>query len=458
MLLRFGFANLLSINEYQELSLIADTALKDDCADLIGAENFRHKVLPVVGLYGANASGKSNIIGALELFSGFVTRSYSKSLEQKNITRRLFLLDPEANAKPTEFDCDLVVEGIRYHYGFKINDERILEEWLYAYPKSRKQVWFHRHHENSPETHFGSMLQSADKDRAKMAPANSLLLSTAAGHEKGQLYPLYSAFASALSFELSGETGVGLKDPGFVDYILAHKSRAIDLLKWADVGIDNIEMVDFSDDSVISINAVKNILGTIIYDSFADFQSKSQTEEVENEVVNQERIKKAIALRSEQLYKTHKTIQFFHQGVGKIVQFDFDKESRGTRMLFAFFPLIYTAIDKGTTLIIDEINANLHPLLARKLIALFQNNKTNPKGAQLIFTTHDTNLLSGDLLRRDQVWFTEKSRQGATSLYPLSDFKARKGENMEKGYLQGRFGAIPYLVDVENIFCSKEVE
>jgi uncharacterized protein len=119
-------------------------------------------------------------------------------------------------------------------------------------------------------------------------------------------------------------------------------------------------------------------------------------------------------------------------------------------MLSMLSPIL-TALDGGAIAVIDEIDTSLHTLLAKKLVEMFANAATNKSGAQLIFTTHDTNLLAGDLLRSDEIWFTEKGRSGSTALFPLSDFRTRAGDNLERGYLQGRFGAIPFIGGLERL-------
>lgn len=131
-------------------------------------------------------------------------------------------------------------------------------------------------------------------------------------------------------------------------------------------------------------------------------------------------------------------------------------ESRGTLRLLRLLGPILDALDHGRTVVVDELDASMHPLLSAKILALFNSREANPRGAQLICTTHDTNLLSRDCLRRDQIWFTEKDSEGATHLFPLTDIRTRSTDNIEKGYLQGRFGAIPFLGNLGDFLGGQE--
>ena len=150
---------------------------------------------------------------------------------------------------------------------------------------------------------------------------------------------------------------------------------------------------------------------------------------------------------------TQQRVLFRHDVEDEDSWLDLDEESEGTKTLFRMAPSIFQSLNSGGLMVVDELEASLHPLLGLAIIGLFNSPKTNPCHAQILFTTHDTNLLGNTLgdppLRRDQIWFTEKDKDGATRLYPLTDYKPRKSESLERGYLQGRYGAIPYLGDLK---------
>jgi hypothetical protein len=149
------------------------------------------------------------------------------------------------------------------------------------------------------------------------------------------------------------------------------------------------------------------------------------------------------------------TFQLSHSAVGGAdVYLDLEQESRGTIRLLDLLRLVFNALDSGSVLIADELDAGLHTLLSRRVIELFSRSSSNPKGAQLLATTHDTNLLCVDVVRRDQIWFTEKDREGRTHVFPLTDIATRNTDNLEKGYLQGRFGAIPFIGNFDRLFSE----
>ncbi len=367
-------------------------------------------LLPALALYGANASGKSNVLSALAFMRDAVVDSYRLWLPECGIPREPFA-GGDKPAEPSLFELKIIVDDVRYQYGFVADDRRFLEEWLYAWPRGRRQTWFER---DGDRFSFGQGLSGDNRLIERTTRENALFLSTAAQLAHPQLRAIYAWFFSipgmAGSFRKRPEPK-RLRHPSFremlVDTILepglltidpdAEQAFTAELLRRADTGIEEIREV------------------------VIDPEHGPETE-----------------LR--------------HSGNGKDYWLPLEVESKGTRALLAITPLLHRKLSLGGLLVIDELEASLHPALAGQIVQLFNDPRTNPKHGQLLFTTHDTHLLGGMLgdppLRRDQVWLTEKDAAGATCLYPLTDFRRRASENVERGYLQGRFGAIPYLDDL----------
>ncbi|OAN47840.1 AAA family ATPase [Magnetospirillum moscoviense] len=423
MLIRFGITNHLSINEPQELSLAA-SSLKDESAGLIPPlRTNAPPLLPAAVLYGANASGKSNIVRALRFFRDAVLNSHRESEPGKVIGRAAFRLTAEAEQRPTRMDADLIVDGVRHHYGFEASNDAFVAEWLYAFPAGRRQMLFER---NDQVFTFGRALKGRNRVIADLTRKNSLFLSAAAQNDHADLTPLWSAVQS-----WSFDTNVRVNAREFNSHyaLQAPDRRIVAFLSDIGTGIIDIETKKeaLSDDDQAKLKAVVTAIADL-----AGAQPEPALSVIPN--VN--------------------LVSFIHQATdGTPVRFSPMDESDGTRRLVVLMDAIFRALDSGSLLVVDEINANLHTKAAEAILALFSDRATNPKGAQIVATTHDTNLLRAPFLRRDQVWFTEKDEGGATHLYPLSDFRTRTGDNFEKGYLKGRFGAIPYAGDARSLLA-----
>lgn len=404
MLLRFGAANVRSINHRVEFSFLAATAIKDKGGDLIRWDAGEADVLPVLMFYGANASGKSSLYTAIGMLKRHVTDSFTRRQATDGILRTPFALDCEASARPSQLDCDFVVDDVRYHYGFSCDDHHYLREWLYSYPEGYKRVLFERH---KMVMVFGKSLRGQNTKLSELMRPNALFLSVAAQGAHVQLTPVYEFFAN----KIMGQAAT-------LDNRLAQQQigatvdpRLLELLRSADIGINDMRVTreEKSTDSTISL----------------------RDEDGEEIAISRPKARK---------------IQFAHRNnVGENVFFDFEQESRGTRRLAGLLAWIIRALDEGAVMVIDEIDASLHTLLSSKIIELFSRVESNPRHAQLVAITHDTHLMQNDALRRDQIWFVEKNRGGESELFPLTDIRTRNSDNLEKGYLEGRFGAVPYV-------------
>lgn len=416
MLLRFGVANHRSIRERQEISLVA-SKLKGGTTQPIEVAGLKEQVLPAALVYGANASGKSNLLGALSAMCEHVRDSFHKRAPNAGVPRDPFRLDDVSIDRATEFDIDFIVDGVRYEYGFACNDARFTAEWLYAYPAGSRQVWLER---NNDDFRFGRGLKGENKTIASITRSNSLFISTAAQHSHKQVAELYNCLARGIALDLSVEISAAEIDmnAGILD------SELVEFLRYADVGIVDVRKDEISPDERA---AHEKIL---------------------------ENLKAAFAEQGEiKLNVPSHRIRFGHStNSGTTAYLDLSAESRGTLRLTKLVYFALAALRHGKVVVIDELDASLHTLLASRLIELFGNPKLNPKGAQLLATTHDTHLLCSPAIRRDQIWFAEKNREGATSIYPLTDIRTRAEDNLERGYLQGRFGAIPFLGSVEELF------
>lgn len=370
------------------------------------------RVLRTAVIYGANAAGKSNLLSAMDFVGDFVASSAKDKQAGESINVMPF---GGLDGTPSTFEFTFVREKIKYQYGFSANHERVFEEWLYAFPEKRPQRWYYRTsnpNSNEDSIEFGSLLRGQKQQWRQATRPNALFLSAAVQLNSEQLRPVYDWFAKSLRVVLgTGELRENFSARAVSDSKI--KSRIIDFLQSADIAIRDIEVTD---------QPLKDEVARIIRSVAPEHEAES--------IIKQ----------------GSKSIRFHHKGVdGPSFWLDFEHESQGTQRLFAYSAPLLDVLENGYVLVADELNNSLHPLLVRKIIELFNNPEVNKNGAQLVFASHATSILSSALFRRDQVWFIEKDSSGASHLYPLSDFSPRKGSSFSKGYLQGRFGAIPFI-------------
>ena len=416
MLLRFAVANHLSIREKQELSFAA-SSLRDRSDGLIDCKATQNgSVLPAIVIYGANASGKSNLVKAIAAMRKMVLRSHTHGEPGGGVPRDAFKLDSTSSQTPSRFEIDFVINEVRYHYGFEATDEVFVAEWLYAFPGAHRRRMFER---DNSGFNFGRWLKGQNSNIAKLTRPNSLFLSAAAqnGHEQlSKIYEYFRSIAFASTISVSGtriSSRFTRRDPD---------QRVIDFLKLINTGVIGYQKRehDMSEFQEVIRKVLVSVEATV--NKISDAAIKIEPDKHDKDVA----------------------IELAHRGQeGESVYFDLDSESAGTRRLLIVLGLAYQALDAGTLLCIDEVDASLHTYASEEVVKLFCRPDINQNGAQLIATTHDTNLMNSSALRRDQLWFTEKTPEGATELYPLTDIRTRKGDNIESGYLQGRFGALP---------------
>lgn len=385
-------------------------------------------LLRSIAIYGPNAAGKSNFIKAMGAMEKIVLESSSKWQPGDAIPVSSFLLDSETESEPSEFEVILIADGVRYQYGFSATTERVIEEWLIAFPVGRPQRWFSREWDYENKIYnwvMGNSLTGKKQLWQDSTRENALFLSTAVQLNSQQLKPIYDWFKKTLRTVDSSLPGLG---PSFTASLCKKENKqqeVLAFLKAADLDIDNV------------VIEAEKFSGKHLPDDLPDdFKKKILEEMKDNEIFD--------------IKTVHHTAQ------GKSIPFDLEDESDGTQKIFSFAGPWLDTLENGYVLFVDELHNNLHPKMVEFLVRLFHSNKTNPKNAQLIFTTHETTILNQDFLRRDQIWFCEKNKIQATQLYPLTDFSPRKGrENLEASYLTGRYGALPYIRDLK---LAKEVQ
>ena len=415
MLIEFNVTNYRSIHKTQTLSMVAtkDSAYQHSNCMPSGVSAIPQLIRAAV-LYGPNASGKSNLISALGFMRDMVETSAVGVREGQPLNITPFRFDPETVHEPSEFEVTFIEDDVRYQYGFSLTATRVISEWLLVYTGRKAQCWFERKYndkENKDYWYFGSHLGGGKQRHlwSESTRANALFLSAAVNLNSEQLRPIFNWFVNKLVIISSS---AALPPIYTMDRIKngSEKSQIIQFLQAADLGITDVEIKMQKGQQVkLHLEPGKALLG--------------MPQEADIPVAT-----------------------FFHQGKNNdSIGLSLNEESLGTQRIFAYAGPILDVLRGGKILFFDELDSSLHPKMVRFLINLIQNTELNKNNAQLVFTTHNTSLLDIDLFRRDQIWFMEKDREQASRLYPLTDFSPRKGEALEKGYMMGRYGALPFF-------------
>lgn len=422
MFIEFTVTNYRSILSPQKLSMVASNYEKD----ALGQNKFQptqdesFSLLRSVVLYGANASGKSTFIQALQFVKNQVIHSQKESQAGEAIEVLPFKLTKKSILEDSEFELVFIEQGVRYQYGFCCNANRFTEEWLIAYPNGRAQKWFHRVYDsnNSTDTYKFSSTFLGGRQRqitATQTRSNALYLSTAVQFNNAQLMPVFNWFKNKLRVVSSSH----LLSDSYTKRMCEDEEEKLKI----------IQFMNSADLNIADIQLKKEVFSTQLL-------PKILSEEIKNQVSHE--------LSGKELT----TLRYIHQLTDEAgtIEFEENEESDGTGTLFTLAGPWLDVIKNERVLVVDELDSSLHPLLVHYLIKTLHMSKSH---AQLIFTTHDSTLLSQKLLRRDQVWFTEKDEKNSTKLFPLSDFSPRENEAIEKGYLVGRYGGIPFLKDLD---------
>ncbi|WP_375513979.1 ATP/GTP-binding protein [uncultured Nostoc sp.] len=426
MLIEFSVGNYRSFKEQVTFSMVAANLVakekKLDENNVFEVDNDL-KLLKSAAIYGANASGKSNLATALNFMRWFMINSSKETQSTEKIGVERFKLSTETEAKPSFFEIIFLMNDKRYRYGFEATRDQVVSEWLFYVPKSRETKLFERKQDkiSISKTYKADGIQQKTRH-------NALFLSVSAQFNVQIAEKILDWLTNRVKITS------GLNDSGYLEYTVSclmnnkHKDEIFQLLKKLDLGFGDIKVEE----------------SEITADSF----SRELPDEIKNYILKNGS-RKVIS------------VQTMHQkfdGEGNPVSteiFDLEEqESEGTQKVFALAGPLIDTLTNGKVLIIDEFDARIHPLISRAIVELFNSNETNQNNAQLIFMTHDTNLLNNKLFRRDQIWFTEKNRYGATDLYSLAEYKIPDDAPFESDYIQGRYGAIPYIGNLNDLIDS----
>jgi hypothetical protein len=400
VLVEFKVGNYLSFDEPVKLSMVASRIQEHrETHVLRGSQDM--PLLPPMALYGANASGKTNLFRAMRFMSDLVKNSSKDSQADEEIGVQGFRLREDAETLPSLFEVSFICDAVLYRYGFEVDRHRVHKEWLFYRPKRTEILLFKR---DQQSINVGSGFAEARGLESKTRE-NALFLSVVAqfnGDISRKILKWFSQFVviSAAYNRSLIPTVRALTDDS---------NRVLEVLKAADIGIEGIG-VDVDDPLASTSNGPR---------------------------------------QRERVYTEHKIFDR-DQHVSGVAKFDLmSEESEGTQKLFSLIAPILRSLEGGWILAIDEVDARLHPLITEFLIQFFHSPDSNRNGAQLLLTTHDTNLLTRRIFRRDQIWFVEKNRYGASDLYSLADYHIRNDATYQKDYLLGKYGGIPYMGPLE---------
>ena len=417
MLIEFRFRNYKCFKDEQKISMVA-TVDKTHYENVINITNSKIKLIKSIAIYGANASGKSKLLDAIHFVDRFICTS-AKSDPDDVIDVEPFLFDSTLKNSPSDFEVSFIQNDIRYQYGFSVTTNKVIHEWLYSWPKQREVLLFDRKYSNDDNIYnykFSDLLTGEKETIKKITSPNALFLSVAATASNEQLIGIYKWFRNGLKgFSNNGIPLEFIQEVTKDDKI---KEALLEIIKQADYHIS--DFIFYKDD----IHFPKE---------FPESKKKLL-------------VKLTGSGREVKVKLEHKLAN------GNKEFLDFDDESEGTRRFFSFSALFLSALQDGGVIYVDELDSSLHTILVKQIIKMIHNPTINCKNAQLIFNTHDTNLLTPDLFRRDQIWFVEKDNNGISNIYSLAEFSPRIGEAIEKGYLEGRYGAIPLIENFENIW------
>ena len=399
MLLQFNFSNFKSFKD--EVSFDMSATKITEHSDHIVEQGYE-KILPVSVIFGANASGKSNFLNAFAFMVSYIRFSPMFNAEPKlNAKLTPFLFSKESAAQPSSFEIFFIdindPDKKTYQYGFVVNSTEVLEEWLAVKAKTGKDYKkvFTREQETIS---ISASLKSYEQLLHRSLQKKSLVLSLGSTLNIPILNTVFLWFTHTIVLDL-GDT--------LTDYVISNYS--------------NGEMKTIEKALAAFLRTIDN--------SIKDFTVRENSDEVGR--------------------KTYTFTTQHDMDSGESIAFPLEYESDGTQKAAAIYPYIYAALSEGGILIVDELNAKLHPLLMRNIIQLFLDKKKNIHNTQLIFTTHDTWLLEDNFFRRDEIWFVEKNTKQASEMYSLAEIKSntgagiRKDENFQKNYLAGKYGSIP---------------
>lgn len=439
MILDFYLGNYRSYRNVRKFTMIAstDNTHFDNNVTTIkvpyGDKDRTINVLKSAVIYGANASGKSNLLNGIKFMKEFIFNSSKDMQIDEPIPIEPCIVSEGAEKNPSHFEILFFHEGVLYRYGFEVTTEKVTSEWLFFSPKGKESRLFVRDQNSydiGPNFREGKGLDGKTRN-------NALFLSVCAQFN-GELSK------KILNWFRNLNVISGIEDKGYLQFTLNNLDNKVFLekiknfIRFADLGINDIAFEQH------------------------DIDISELPDEIKSKIYKDEKLTKTLNTTSDKndgdaIKATVRQFHFLHtkfdnnKEIGSVA-FEQHQESQGTQKLFAIAGPIIDTLKFGKTLFIDELDTRLHPLLTQYLIRLFNSRNRNTKNAQLIFATHDTNLLNRRFFRRDQIWFTEKENHNTTDLYSLSDFKIRKDASFNKDYIMGKYGAIPYISDNSVLF------
>lgn len=453
MLVQFSVENVLSFDEEQVFSMVATSGDQHPAHLVPDVPRKGASVLRAAALYGANGAGKSNLVQAIRFAKNLIVEGTRGT---QPIAVRPFKLGSNAN-RPSKFEFIIKTQGVLYNYGFRLDSTRIHEEWLYATPNKQEVKFFERttSEDGKADVEVGPSLSGRSKQKqflqfvAQGTRQNQLFLTEALERNVAEVKPVTSWFQKSLLI-LSAEASPNSLEMGlhedealtdFLQAVLRNIGTGIDEVSTKEVNFDFSELPQLVSHDLVSHDA-ENYVRTQLADSNAVVMNFYGPQE-----------NRVILKKGEQEQIMQVLLRIKHRGKnGQLVEFNMDEQSDGTQRLINLVPALFMLKqDSDQVLIIDELDRRLHPYLSRFLVQTALECDEEHRQSQLIFTTHDTNLLDLDLLRRDEIWFAEKDKGGASHLYSLAEFKTRPDLKIEKGYLNGRFGAIPFIGDIHRL-------
>jgi uncharacterized protein len=445
MLIEFKVSNYRSIAEEQVLSFVPAPKQRDYPSSIITRGNYN--VLNAIGVYGANASGKSNLLRSMSLLDKILHGSARTSSTSK-LPYDPFLLQEGWESKPTRFEITFLAgENSKYRYGFEYNEEEIVLEWLYRKSMGREVVLFLREKD----------IIDASSAFNKESRGSSVRLDAAI--EATRPNALFLSFCDVFNIEEAKTIFQWFKKFYMIDGLRTEEESWRTAILWEKSEEDK-ELIK------MYLSRIKNLGIVDIEVTSKDFDSTDLSDNI-NEETRNALIRQLSGKKGYSVFARHRMYSSKGTPTGKYISWKLEeRESPGTNKIFHLIGPVIRVLTGGGVLIIDEIEAKMHPNLTLDTINFFLNKETNPKQAQLIFATHDTNLLSYSNLRRDQIYFAEKNAWESTEIYSLSDFvylgengskksvKERPDTDKEKRYLEGRYGAVPILEDFPQIKYS----
>lgn len=427
MLVEFTVKNYRSIDEAQTLSLIADSSkhLRDSNTFTVKQGRRNLRLLRSAVIYGANASGKSNIISALQTMWKIILES-AKSQRGDEISVEPFVFKQENQSLPTEFDISFILDSARYQYGFSATKKQILEEWLYSFDKNNEPVvWFERELISEDDSYIwadDAVLPLEKEFWKKSTRDNELFLAKAVQLNADELQGVFDFFQKRKFgiINIAQDFSINV----FTQYLCESD-------EWLRERVLNV--VRAADASVVGIKIKTNKISPAI-DRVDDTNGESLSDYHTKNVLKEEFLDNILISRNVN---------------GDVIDLPISQESLGTKKIFKMAGFLLSTLRENSFMLMDELNTHLHPLLTDYLIQQFNNPLTNIKNAQLVFTTHDVSVLNNKNFRRDQVWFVRKTENLNSQLYSLAEFKEiSRNEKYANNYLLGRYDGIPYLPEL----------